>query len=245
MRTRRGDPAARATLDEALALATGCGELERLVPVVAARAELLWLDGDAAGAKAEASVLIDRARTKKRPWYVGDLAVWIWRGGGEPPPPGECARPVALQLEGDWRGAAAAFEQLGCPYEAALACYESDDPEAILAALDALEKLEARPAAARLRRRLSELGVRAIPRGPRAARRDHPFDLTAREQEVLTALSLGLSNGEIGTRLFVSPKTVDHHVSAILTKLDVRTRGAAVAKAQKSGLLAAEAAPGK
>lgn len=245
LRARRGDPAARATLDEALALATECGELERLVPVVTARAELLWLAGDAAGAKAEASALIDRARNARRPWYVGNLAVWIWRGGGEPPPPGECARPVALQLEGDWRGAAAAFEQLGCPYEAALACYESDDPEAMLAALDALEKLEARPAAARLRRRLSELGVRAIPRGPRAARRDHPFDLTAREQEVLTALSLGLSNGEIGTRLFVSPKTVDHHVSAILTKLDVRTRGAAVAKARKSGLLALEAASGK
>ena len=58
-------------------------------------------------------------------------------------------------------------------------------------------------------------GVRGIPRGRRAARRGHPFDLTAREQEVLDALSLGLSNGEIAVRLFVSPKTVDHHVSAI------------------------------
>ena len=84
--------------------------------------------------------------------------------------------------------------------------------------------------------------MRAIPRGPRAARRGHPFDLTAREQEVLAALSLGLSNGEIGARLFVSPKTVDHHVSAILTKLDVRSRGAAVAKAQSSGMLQLEEA---
>jgi len=144
---------------------------------------------------------------------------------------------VALQIQGDWRGAAAEYERLGCPYQAALACYEGDDPEAMLAALEALDKLEARPAAARLRRRLSELGVRAIPRGPRAARREHPFDLTSREQEVLNALSLGLSNGEIAARLFVSPKTVDHHVSAILNKLGVRSRGAAVAKAQGTALL--------
>jgi len=96
-----------------------------------------------------------------------------------------------------------------------------------------------------LRRRLSELGVRGIRRGPRAARRDHPFDLTAREQEVLNALSLGLSNGEIAARLFVSAKTVDHHVSAILTKLDVRSRGAAVAKARKNRLLEPGEAPAK
>ena len=237
LRARRGDPGAYAALDEALALAQKSGELERIVPVAAARAELRWLEGDGPGAAAEASAVIDRARKARRSWYVADLAVWIWRGGGQPPPHDECARPVALQLQGDWRGAATEFERLGCPYQAALACYESDDAEAMLAAMEALDKLEARPAAARFRRRLSELGVRAVPRGPRAARREHPFDLTAREQEVLAALALGLSNAEIGGRLFVSPKTVDHHVSAILTKLGVKSRGAAVATAQTRGLL--------
>ncbi len=245
LRARRGDPGGREALDEALALARENGELERMVPVAAARGELQWLSGDEPGAAAEASAVIEKARKARRPWYVADLAVWIWRGGGTPPPVDECARPVALQLQGDWRSAAAEFERLGCPYQAALACYESDDPDAILSALDALDKMEARPAAARLRRRLSELGVRGIPRGPRAARRGHPFDLTAREQEVLDALSLGLSNGEIAARLFVSPKTVDHHVSAILTKLDVRSRGAAVAKARRTALLETPEAPAK
>src|SRR5262249_19692186 len=245
VRTRRGDPGAREALDEALALAKESGELERMVPVVAARAELLWLGGDAAGAAAEASAGVEKARKTRRPWYVADLAVWIWRGGGEAPPPDECAGPVALQIQGDWRGASAGFERLGCPYQAALACYESDDPEAIRSALETLDQLEARPAAARLRRRLSELGVRMIPRGPRAARRDHPFDLTAREQEVLNALALGLSNGEIAARQFDSPKPVDHPVPAILTKLDVRPRGAAVAKARQNRLLELEAASAK
>jgi DNA-binding CsgD family transcriptional regulator len=189
--------------------------------------------------------MIARAREARRPWYVAELALWIWRGGGDPVPADECARPVALQLRGDWRGAEAEFKRLGCPYHAALACYESDDRDAMVAALEVLDRLEARPAAARLRRRLSELGVRAIPRGPRAARRGHPFDLTTREQEVLDALSLGLSNSEIAARLFVSPKTVDHHVSAVLTKLGVHSRGAAVAKARQNRLVDPEEASAK
>ncbi|HZR06936.1 MAG TPA: AAA family ATPase [Myxococcales bacterium] len=245
LRTRRGDPGAREALDEALALARQSGDLERTVPVAAARAELCWLSGDASGAAAEAAAVIERARKSRRPWHVADLAVWIWRGGGEPPPARECARPVALQLEGDWRAAAEEFEKLGCPYHAALARYDSDDPDAMLAALEVLDRLEARPAAARVRRRLADLGVRAVPRGPRSARRGHPFGLTAREQEVLDALALGLSNAEIAARLFVSPKTVDHHVSAILEKLDVSSRGAAVAKARNHSLSALQVAPAK
>ena len=236
LRTRRGDPGAREALDEALALARQSNELERLVPVVAARAELAWLSGDDASALAEASSVIERAVSARRQWYAGDLGLWIWRSGGKPPPAEECAGPIALLLRGDWRAASSEFERIGCSYHAALACYEAEDTEALLRALEVLDRLGARPAAARLRRRLSELGVRNVPRGPRAARREHPFDLTSREQEVLTALALGLSNAEIGSRLFVSPKTVDHHVSAILAKLGVKSRGAAVAAAQSSGL---------
>jgi ATP/maltotriose-dependent transcriptional regulator MalT len=237
LRTRRGDPGARESLDEALALARQSDELERLVPVAAARAELAWLSGDAASALAEASSVIERVVSARRRCYAGDLALWIWRSGGKPPPAEECPAPIALLLRGDWRAASAEFERLGCSYHAALACYEADDEEAHLRALEVLDRLGARPAAARLRRRLSELGVRSVPRGPRAARREHPFDLTSREQEVLAALALGVSNAEIGSRLFVSPKTVDHHVSAILTKLGVKSRGAAVAAAQRNGLL--------
>jgi DNA-binding NarL/FixJ family response regulator len=54
---------------------------------------------------------------------------------------------------------------------------------------------------------------------------------------VLTLVSDGLRNAEIADRLVVSRRTVDHHVSAILRKLDARTRGEAVAAAQHLDLL--------
>jgi len=241
--TRRGDPDARASLDEAWELAVRSGEPGWLVPVAAARAELAWLSGDLPGTLAASAPLLDQIAPARRAWYVADLALWVWRAGGSVPET-ECAEPVALQRQGRWRAAAEAWHRLGCRYHAALACYESDDPAALVDALATLDRLGARPAAARVRRRLSELGVRSVPRGPRAAARAHPFGLTARQQEVLATLALGLSNDEIGSRLFVSPKTVDHHISAILAKLNVRSRDAAVAEAHRSGLLPPRDTPG-
>jgi len=56
---------------------------------------------------------------------------------------------------------------------------------------------------------------------------------------VLTLLCEGLTNDEIAARLVVSTRTVDHHVSAVLTKLGVSSRGAAAAQARSLGLAAA------
>jgi DNA-binding NarL/FixJ family response regulator len=53
---------------------------------------------------------------------------------------------------------------------------------------------------------------------------------------VLALVAEGLRNAEIAERLFLSPKTVDHHVSAILRKLPARTRGEAGAQAVRLGL---------
>ncbi len=55
--------------------------------------------------------------------------------------------------------------------------------------------------------------------------------MTARQVEILQLIAIGLSNAEIAQRLVVSQRTVDHHVSAVLHKLGVRTRRAAAARA--------------
>jgi DNA-binding CsgD family transcriptional regulator len=59
--------------------------------------------------------------------------------------------------------------------------------------------------------------------------------LSDREEDVLALLGLGLSNAEIGKRLFISPKTVEHHVGKVLAKLGLKNRAAAAAQAIKRG----------
>src|SRR5262249_35501857 len=134
------------------------------------------------------------------------------------------------------RGAAACWEELGCPYEQALALSEGD-ADAELQALARFEQLGAQPAAARLRQRMRAQGRMGIPRGPRPTTRANPARLTSREVDVLQLLAEGLSNGEIARRLSISPKTVDHQVSAILAKLGVHSRAQASAAASALGLL--------
>jgi DNA-binding NarL/FixJ family response regulator len=83
---------------------------------------------------------------------------------------------------------------------------------------------------------MKELGMTSIPRGPRAATRAAPAGLTTREQEVLALLSRGLSDKEISQRLFISERTVHHHVSAVLSKIGVTSRTAAAREAARMGI---------
>jgi DNA-binding NarL/FixJ family response regulator len=146
-----------------------------------------------------------------------------------PTPP--LPEPVALEVAGRHREAAAAWDLLGCPYEAAVALSLAEDADAIADAHERLLGMGARPAAAAAARRLRERGIRGIPRGPRRSTRQNPANLTRRELDVLALVADGLTNPEIAQRLFVSSRTVDHHVSSILRKLDVPTRARAVAAA--------------
>jgi DNA-binding NarL/FixJ family response regulator len=124
---------------------------------------------------------------------------------------------------------------MGCPYEAALAALDAPTPT-LQEALVELQALGAQPAARIVANRLRSRGQRRVPRGPRASTRSNPANLTPRELDVLRHLTDGLRNAEIAKRLFISEKTVDHHVAAILTKLDATTRSQAVAKATRLGI---------
>ncbi len=156
-------------------------------------------------------------------------------GAARPP---AIADPYALQLAGDWRGAAAAWAALGCCYEQAMALAESDEESSLRQALEICEQMGAAPLAAILRRKLRASGVRGVTRGAQERTRRNPQGLTNSELKVLALLVQGRRNAEIARRLFVSEKTVGHHVSAILGKLDVRSRGEAAAAAGRLGLLA-------
>ena len=217
VRARRGDPGTWAALDEAADLALAAGELQWRAPVAAARAETAWLTERPIDIGEETDEVFAACIRAGARWWVGELAWWRRQGGIDEAAPAPAAEPWALQLAGAPLEAGAAWRRLGCPYEEALALAESDDPNHLRAALDRLEALGARPAAARLTRRLRAIGVRGLPRGARPTTRANPRGLTAREMEVLQLLTQGLRNAEIAQRLVVSTKTVDHHVSAVLT----------------------------
>jgi DNA-binding CsgD family transcriptional regulator/tetratricopeptide (TPR) repeat protein len=246
VRARRDEPGAREPLAEALALAEATDEPQQIVPVVMALAELAWLEGRPEAAVALVERTLAVARECRMEMEAGELACWCRRLGADGEPGTATPLPCTLELAGDFEGAARAWAELGCPYEAALALAGSEDEAALRRALEELQALGARPAAAIVARRLRERGARDLPRGPYGAARSNPAQLTKRELEVLELLADGLPNADIAGRLFLSPRTVDHHVSSILRKLGARTRTEAVAAATRLGVLAkdGQAPPG-
>jgi DNA-binding CsgD family transcriptional regulator/tetratricopeptide (TPR) repeat protein len=233
---RRGDPNALAALDKAFDLSTQAEALPRLGPAHAARAERAWLSSNNDRAIEEARAVYQIAVSKEHPWIAGELAFWRWRAGDTFTPPAWIAKSFALQIAGDWRGAADEWKQRSCPYEEALALMDGDEA-AQLAALEIFERLGARPATEKLKQRMRSRGVRGIPRGARPATRENPFGLTAREVEVLASLVEGLSNNAIAKKLSLSPRTVEHHIASILQKMQLSSRNEAVVLALKEKLL--------
>jgi len=236
LRVRRGDPDAARLLAEAHELAMNTQELQRIAPVASALAESAWLKGDLEQLMGEASFVLEMARVRDDRWIQGEFAFWMWRAGGAPETNENIAAPYALQMSGDWRAGAEAWREIGCPYEEAMALADGDE-SAQRAALAVFEGLGAGPAAERLRQTLRATGVRGIPRGPRSSTKENPAKLTNRQIEVLALMVDGLGNAEIADRLFISARTVDHHVSAILAKLDAHTRAEAVSVALQTGLI--------
>ncbi|MGI8963190.1 MAG: ATP-binding protein [Thermomicrobiales bacterium] len=237
VRARRGDPETFSALDQAFALAAPTGALQRLAPVAAARAEAAYLAGHLDLVSDYALAAFSLAVQHRHQWFTGELAYWLCKAGNLNEAPPGAAEPFALQIQGDHATAASRWRELGCPYEAARALSESDDEGALREAFAVFDRLGARPAAASVAKRLRELGVRSIPRGARSATRANPALLTPREAEVLALIATDRTNAEIAAQLYLSPKTIEHHVSSILAKLDVRSRRDAARKSSELNLL--------
>jgi DNA-binding CsgD family transcriptional regulator len=236
LRARRGDPDPWTPLDAAGAVAESTGQLWWTYQAAAAKAEAAWLEGRLEVVREVTEAPFAEALERRAPWPMAELGLWRRRAGDDVDIPEGARGPFALQLHREWASAAEAWTDAGCPYEAALALADGDE-DAQRRALESLNELGARPAADLVARRLRDGGARGIPRGPRPTTKESAAGLTQRETEVLRLLALGLRNREIADRLVVSQRTVDHHVSSILRKLDVDTRVGAAAEATRLGLL--------
>ncbi|WP_426562629.1 AAA family ATPase [Angustibacter sp. McL0619] len=232
---RTGRPGAWAHLDEVADLADGLDEPVWIVLARTARAEARWLEGDGEAAAAEIA-LAERRADGLDPLARGDVALWRRRISGSTEVGFVPHGPHAAQLAGDAPGAATAWDDLGCPYDAALARLDAGDEASVRSALAGFDELGAEPAARLARRALRRLGARSVPAGARASTREHPAGLTLREREVLELICAGATNEQISKRLVISVKTVDHHVSAVLAKLDVGSRREVAEAAARLGI---------
>jgi DNA-binding CsgD family transcriptional regulator/tetratricopeptide (TPR) repeat protein len=237
VRMRRGDPSVADLLEMLSAYIETGNEPPRFLLYVSIRAEHAWIEGSADKNlhKLITQAVLLASQTGDI-WTSGEL--WFWGQkldvAGLPELP--MALPYQQMAAGHWEKSAATWSELDSPYDRALVLMSGDQP-AQHEGLACLDDLGAKAVANRFRWTMRQKGLRAIPRGPQRATLSNPSGLTRRQMTVLGLLAEGLSNADIGNRLFVSTKTVDHHVSAILAKLDVRTRGQAVAAARATKLI--------
>jgi hypothetical protein len=114
--------------------------------VAAARAEAHWLKGQTDRIADEVRDVYDLAVSLSSPWSMGELGWWLWRAGELTVAPNGAIRPFALQIAGDWAGAAREWEHHGFPYEAAMALADSPAESDLRAAAESFERLGAVPA---------------------------------------------------------------------------------------------------
>lgn len=225
-------------VEPAWELAHGLDEALLLLAALSVIAERSWHDGRVDGRLQQAQAAVDAASALPGThWAVGDLAVWMSRLGQPLAISADALEePHRHELQGRHREAAATWTDLGLPFDAALAGLHATDASDATAALAALSELDVPATAGRGRSMLVARGLGALPRPRRATTRANPSGLTNRQLEVARLVAQGFTNVELAERLFISPKTADHHVSAVLTKLGLSSRRDIVRRSAALGL---------
>jgi DNA-binding CsgD family transcriptional regulator len=235
---RRGEHADLDVLDDAWSLVEQIDEPLRRLAVLAALAEAAWMTGrhDPRVSDYAVAQLAGLASRPGAEWGAGSCGAWLRRMGLPVPDAARSATPYRMVDEGRVADAAAYWARVGDPFAEAMAWTDSAVPDDRVTGIRLLDSIGAIGTADRLRVALRQEGSVVVPQRPRESTRANPAGLTNRQLEVARLVARGLSNSEIAAQLFISPKTADHHVSAILTKLGVPSRRAVVVDADRLGL---------
>ncbi len=231
IRARRNDPGVDNLLAGTPEMAVSMGENEKIVYTTAARAEYFWLKNKLNDLTGELESIYKKLLSSDNSWAIGEIAYWLWKSGKLDGIPEHIAEPYHMHIRGDWQAAAAYWEKSHCPYEQALALSEGNR-EAMIESVRIFDGLGASAASSLIKQKMRDKGIKKIPKGPRESTRKNPAGLTGRQVDVLKLLTKGMSNSEIASSLYISPKTVDHHISAILAKLKLHSRTEAAAYAR-------------
>jgi DNA-binding NarL/FixJ family response regulator len=139
-------------------------------------------------------------------------------------PPIELPPPYRAHVEGRHADAASWWHRAGNTFAEAMAYADSPDPDDRVRGVTLLDRLGAIGTADRLRRDLRRDGLAGVPSRPVESTRANPGGLTNRQLEVARLIARGFTNSEIAGHAFISTKTAEHHVSAILAKLGLSSR---------------------
>jgi len=211
-------------------------ELQRIIQALTACLEYEWITGKHIVEKEALDRTIKMTEQMGNIYANSEFAFWLLKARGQ-----------HLQLKEVFEGyesdsipkaqkAASLWKKAGYPYNEALLLFEGDNNDK-RKALTIIQELGAKAVYEKMKLEMRISGIKNIPRGIRKSTQSNPAFLTSRELDVLKLMKEGLQNKEIGTQLFISPKTVDHHISSILFKLDVNSRIKAVQEAVRQGIL--------
>ena len=232
----RGGKDALTLLLEAKTLSFKTMELQRIIHSMVALLEYEWLTGETIIEKddiEQTSVLLQHAGIDSE---KNEFAFWTKKAGRRFVPLKEVAEGYDTSSPARALKAASFWEKSGCPYEQALVLFEGNDDDK-RKAITIVQDLGAIAVYEKMKQDMRNLGIKNIPRGIRNSTRSNAAFLTGREIEILLLLKEQMHNKEIAAQLYISAKTVDNHISSILSKLDTNSRSKAVAEAVRMGIL--------
>jgi DNA-binding CsgD family transcriptional regulator len=233
---RKGDTDPLPVLLETKTNAFKAGEHQRIVPAIVALLEYEWLTGKSVIEKESLDLAIKTVEEVDNMFQNSEFSFWLYMARKQSVHIPKLYEGYVLSNKGEIENAAGKWRGLGCPYEEALALYHGNEEDK-KNAITIVQQLGGTAVYNKMKQEMKDAGVKSIPRGIRSSTKTNPAFLTSRELEILQLLHEGLQNKEIGGRLFISAKTVDHHISSILFKLDVNSRAKAAQEAKRLGII--------
>ena len=235
IKMRRGETDVLPMLIDARAMAYETMELQRIFPVFVALLEYEWLTGKQYLEDSSIDEVIEMIGHMGHYYEINEFAFWLLKARNKKITIRQSLDLYDVQDQKTAWKAAHLWEQLGGPYMQAITLFEGDDDDK-RKAIEMVHALGAEAVYEKLKLEMRTSGIKNIPRGKRKTTQSNPANLTGRELDVLQLLKEGLQNKEIADRLFISAKTVDHHISSIFFKLDVNSRARAVHEAIQLGI---------
>ncbi len=235
IKMRRGEEDALPLVLQAQKAALDTMELQRIMPALSASLEYEWLTGKHIVETEALDQTINMIRQLEKVSKRNKFYYWLQKTRKNYLPVEERYEGFEITNAAMARKEASIWEKAGCPYERALNLFEGNEEDK-REAISIVQGMGAHAVYEKMKFEMRASGIKSIPRGIRKTTQSNPALLTGRELDVLQLLKEGMQNKEIAAKLFISAKTVDHHISSIFLKLDVNSRTKAVQEAIQLGL---------